>query len=77
MIAISAENNLAIIGLGYVGLPLAVSFGKKIQTLGFDINTARIDELNQGQDHTLEVTPEELKSVVNLTFSCDPADIAG
>ncbi len=70
------EKRIAIIGLGYVGLPLAVSFGKKCKTLGFDINTARIEELNQGQDHTLEVSPEELKSVTNLSFSSNPQDIA-
>lgn len=70
------DRKLAIIGLGYVGLPLAVAFGNKYSTLGFDINAKRIDELNTGLDHTLEVSPEELKSVVNLTFSCDPADIA-
>ena len=74
--AIEGNNKLAIIGLGYVGLPLAVSFGKKCQTLGFDINAARIEELNQGQDHTLEVSPEELKSVTNLSFSSNPEDIA-
>ena len=65
MVALSTENKLAIIGLGYVGLPLAVSFGKKLQTLGFDINVARIEELNQGKDHTLEVSPEELKGVTD------------
>jgi UDP-N-acetyl-D-galactosamine dehydrogenase len=73
----STKNKLAIIGLGYVGLPLAVSFGKKIQTIGFDINAARIEELNQGKDHTLEVSPQELKSVTNLSFSSNPQDIAG
>ena len=77
MLADATDKKLAIIGLGYVGLPLAVAFGKKFPTLGFDINTQRIAELNEGQDHTLEVSPEELKEVVNLTFSCDPADIAG
>ncbi|TAN03333.1 MAG: hypothetical protein EPN40_00660, partial [Rhodanobacteraceae bacterium] len=48
--------HLAVIGLGYVGLPLAVGFGRKLPTLGFDVNAARIDELKQHRDHTLEVT---------------------
>ena len=51
---------LAIIGLGYVGLPLAVEFGKKRQVVGFDINQKRIDELKSGNDFTLETTAEEL-----------------
>ena len=51
---------LAVIGLGYVGLPLAVEFGKKRQVLGFDINKNRIAELQSFNDHTLEVEPEEL-----------------
>ena len=54
------SEKIAIIGLGYVGLPLAVEFGKKFATLGFDINKGRINELKSGQDHTLEVSPEEL-----------------
>ncbi|HVF34741.1 MAG TPA: Vi polysaccharide biosynthesis UDP-N-acetylglucosamine C-6 dehydrogenase TviB, partial [Candidatus Saccharimonadia bacterium] len=49
------DTRLGIIGLGYVGLPLAVEFGKKLPTLGFDINGARIDALCRGEDHTLEV----------------------
>lgn len=77
MVALSTDNKLAIIGLGYVGLPLAVSFGKKLPTLGFDINVARIEELNQCQDHTLEVSSEELQGVTNLSFSSNPEDIAG
>ena len=48
---------LAIIGLGYVGLPLAIEFGKQRPVLGFDINAARIAELQSGQDHTLEASP--------------------
>ncbi len=51
------DLKIAVIGLGYVGLPLAVEFGKKVNTLGFDINEARINELKSGQDHTLEVSP--------------------
>lgn len=63
--------NIAIIGLGYVGLPLAVEFGKKYPTTGFDINQARIDELSRGEDSTLEVDPEELKQVPQLSFTAD------
>lgn len=67
---------LAVVGLGYVGLPLAVEFGKKRAVLGFDINQKRIDELNQGQDHTLEVEHEELQQARALTFSTSSADLA-
>ena len=66
---------IAIIGLGYVGLPLAVEFGKKRPVLGFDINAERIAELQSGQDHTLEVSPEELKTASHLGFSSNPADL--
>jgi UDP-N-acetyl-D-galactosamine dehydrogenase len=55
---------IAVIGLGYVGLPLAVEFGKKFPTVGFDINTNRVKELQEGHDHTLEVEDENLKNVV-------------
>ncbi len=54
---------IAVIGLGYVGLPLAVEFAKKYQVVGFDINKERVEELKSNQDHTLETSPEELKSV--------------
>jgi UDP-N-acetyl-D-galactosamine dehydrogenase len=63
------EIKIAVIGLGYVGLPLAVELGKKYPTVGFDINKARIDELLSGTDSTLEVEPEELSKVSNLTFT--------
>jgi UDP-N-acetyl-D-galactosamine dehydrogenase len=56
-------HSIAIIGLGYVGLPLAVEFGKKYNVVGFDINTIRIKELSEGKDHTLETHEDELKSV--------------
>lgn len=62
---------VAVIGLGYVGLPLAVAFGKVRRTIGFDINAARIAELQSGRDHTLEVSDEELKAVPHLAFSAD------
>jgi UDP-N-acetyl-D-galactosamine dehydrogenase len=70
-----ADSQLAIIGLGYVGLPLAVEFGKHYTTLGFDINTTRISELNKGEDHTLEVSSEELKQADNLSYSSNLDDL--
>lgn len=66
---------IAVIGQGYVGLPLAIEFGKKYPTLGFDINKARIDELKKGVDHTNETTPEQLRSVNQLTFSASINEI--
>jgi UDP-N-acetyl-D-glucosamine/UDP-N-acetyl-D-galactosamine dehydrogenase len=69
------STRIAIIGLGYVGFPLAVEFGKNIPTLGFDIDTSRIAELNSGFDRTQEVTAEQLKSSVSLTFSSNAADL--
>ena len=71
MLSISQPENIkiAIIGLGYVGLPLAVEFGKKYSVLGFDINQTRIDELISGYDRTQEMTSEELKSLQHLSFS--------
>ncbi|WP_404418474.1 Vi polysaccharide biosynthesis UDP-N-acetylglucosamine C-6 dehydrogenase TviB [Marinospirillum sp.] len=62
---------LAVIGLGYVGLPLAVEFGKKRPVVGFDIDTARIAELQSGHDHTLEVDDDELKEATHLSYSAD------
>jgi UDP-N-acetyl-D-galactosamine dehydrogenase len=70
-----ADSQLAIIGLGYVGLPLAVEFGKHYPTLGFDINQARISELNKGEDHTLEVSSEELKQADKLSYSSNLDDL--
>lgn len=58
------QNKIAIIGLGYVGLPLAVEFGKKFHAVGFDINTKRVQELNSGFDRTLEVSDEDLKNTL-------------
>ena len=60
---------IAVVGLGYVGLPLAVEFGKKIPTIGFDISSARIAELEQGRDSTLEVSDIELSLATMLKFS--------
>jgi len=67
---------IAIIGLGYVGLPLAVTFGRQRQTVGFDINQRRIAELKSGKDHTREVDSVELHQAKHLSFSADPHDLA-
>lgn len=66
---------IGIIGLGYVGLPLAVEFGKKRPTLGFDIRAERIDELRSGRDSTKEVDPGELSEARHLSFTSEPADL--
>ena len=68
--------NIAVIGLGYVGLPLAVEFGKLYPVTGFDIKEPRIAELREGHDSTLEVSAEELKEARHLTFSGTIADLA-
>jgi len=70
-----SDKKIAIIGLGYVGLPLAVEFGKKFDTIGFDINEPRIQELKQGEDSTLEVEPEELKQATQLSYTTNTDDI--
>jgi len=69
------NKKIAIIGQGYVGLPLAIEFGKKYLTIGFDINVNRIDDLKKGIDHTNEATPEQLRSAKQLTFSSNINDI--
>jgi len=70
-----SEVKVAIIGLGYVGLPLAVEFGKKVPVVGFDIYQKRIDELKSGKDHTLEVSPEELVQAKQLNYSANLKDL--
>lgn len=70
-----ANVKLCIIGLGYVGLPLAVEFGKKYPTIGFDLNSKRIDELRRGSDSTFEVSDTELKEVKHLQFTTDISTI--
>jgi UDP-N-acetyl-D-galactosamine dehydrogenase len=70
-------KKIAVIGLGYVGLPLAVEFGKHRPVMGFDINPKRISELQAGQDHTRECSPEQLKAASHLNYSHHLADIAG
>ena len=70
------DIKLAIIGLGYVGLPLAVEFAKKRSVVGFDINQARIDALKTGHDATLEVSDEELAEATGLSYSANLQDLA-
>ena len=70
-----SKNKIAIIGLGYVGLPLAVEFGKKYSTIGFDINEKRIHELKSGTDLTLEISEDEIKSSDKLKFTSNSNDI--
>ncbi|MFZ2236417.1 MAG: Vi polysaccharide biosynthesis UDP-N-acetylglucosamine C-6 dehydrogenase TviB [Dokdonella sp.] len=72
----AAQVKVAVIGLGYVGLPLAVGFGRQMSTLGFDINQTRIAELKQHRDHTLEVSNEEFAQAKQLSFSADADDLA-
>ncbi len=70
-----ADVKLCIIGLGYVGLPLAVEFSKKYQTIGFDLKTSRVDELRGGTDSTLEVSSVELQDAQNLNFTSEVSAI--
>jgi len=67
---------IGVIGLGYVGLPLAVEFGRKYSTVGFDVKTSRIEELSSGTDSTLEVPDNELAEATNLTYSANVDDLA-
>lgn len=69
------NKTIAVIGLGYVGLPLAVEFGKKRHVIGFDINERRVLELQRGEDHTLEVGADELLAAKNLSFTSHPEDL--
>ena len=71
------RTKIAVIGLGYVGLPLAVEFGKKYSTTGFDINPVRIRELRQGRDNTLEASPEDLASAKKLRFTANAGKLSG
>ena len=71
-----SDIKLAVIGLGYVGLPLAAEFGKKRAVVGFDINQKRIQALKAGHDSTLEVSDEELREAKGLTYSAAPQDLA-
>lgn len=71
-----AKTKIGVIGLGYVGLPLAVEFGKKFNTIGYDINQSRVDELQLGKDSTFEVESEQLITSNNLSFTTKIEDIA-
>ncbi len=71
------DIRIAVVGLGYVGLPLAATFGRRYRTLGFDIDAARIAELRQHHDHTLEMSGDELRAADKLEFSSDPQALAG
>lgn len=75
MFKIEENDKLAVIGLGYVGLPLAVEFGKSSPTIGFDINQDRINELNQGEDRTLEVSSEEMAEATHISFTSNINDL--
>lgn len=70
------EKRIAVIGLGYVGLPLAVEFGRQYHTIGFDVKKQRINELKGGRDSTLECTSLELESSKYLSYSCEISEIA-
>jgi UDP-N-acetyl-D-galactosamine dehydrogenase len=76
-----SQPKIAVIGLGYVGLPLAVAFAKKYTVVGFDINQSRVDELNNGKDHTLEVSDKDLQTALSenetsaMKLSTDPKDM--
>ena len=75
---VNEENTkIAIIGLGYVGLPLAVEFGKIFETIGFDINKSRINELLKGKDATFELEPHEIKKAVKLIYTSDTKNLQG
>jgi UDP-N-acetyl-D-galactosamine dehydrogenase len=69
------NKKIAILGLGYVGLPLAIAFGEKYRVIGFDTNKKRINELKNGNDSTLEINNQDLKNATNLSFTCNSDDI--
>ena len=72
-----AQMRLAVIGLGYVGLPLAVAFGRVRETLGFDIDAARVQALGAGNDHTGELSAEQIRAAAQIRFTSAADDIAG
>ena len=73
---LSSNLKIAVIGLGYVGLPLAVEFSKKYNVIGYDINELRIKELHSGIDRTLELDKLELEAATNLNFTSDINEIS-
>ena len=70
------ERTVAVVGLGYVGLPIAVAFGKHRRTIGFDINKPKIEELKKGFDRTGEVSPADLKTT-QVHYTSEPGDLKG
>src|SRR5678816_3731136 len=70
------QEKIAVIGLGYVGLPVAIAFGRKLPTVGFDIRQRRVDQLKQGHDDTLEVSDDQLASAKQLEMTADPSRLA-
>src|SRR3546814_11919069 len=77
--ALPAQDDIriAVIGLGYVGLPLAAAFGRRYPTVGFDIDAQRIAQLHEHHDHTLELSADELKAAATLEFASAPQALAG
>jgi UDP-N-acetyl-D-galactosamine dehydrogenase len=71
-----AQEKIAVIGLGYVGLPVALSFGRRVPTVGFDIRQKRVDDLKKGHDETREVTTEDLRGADKLLLTADPKALA-
>ena len=72
-----AQARLAVVGLGYVGLPLAVEFARQLPVVGFDISTARVEALRVGHDSTLEVADADLAAATHLSLTDDPSDLEG
>jgi len=72
----SPKETIAVVGLGYVGLPVALAFSRKFVTTGFDVNPRRVADLGRGHDHNGEHTAEEL-AAGQIRFTADPADLAG
>ncbi|WP_352564899.1 hypothetical protein [Mesorhizobium australicum] len=70
-----ASRKIAVIGLGYVGLPLAIAFGATRNVIGFDINPSRVEALKRGEDHTLEASEEEIAAARGLKFTSEKADL--
>src|SRR6267378_5113217 len=69
-------STVAVVGLGYVGLPLAVAFGKKLRTIGFDLSAEKVENYRRHVDPTGEVSGEELRAATRLTVTTDPAQLA-
>ena len=72
-----SNSKIAVVGLGYVGLPLMVEFARHYPTLGFDINVARVNQLSQGRDNMMDLTPDELAGAIHGSYSSDPDSLAG